>query len=180
MPTFISHAVSAYTLGKLSFSSTLPRRFWWLALFCAIIPDVDVLGLHYGINYADVWGHRGMTHSFSFAFLLSLAVVFSAFRQIQFKTLRIRLIIFFFLVASSHGILDALTNGGLGVAFFAPFDNSRYFFSYQPIQVSPISISAFIEGRAWYVLRSELVWVGLPCLILLALIKIKSYTYSRK
>jgi inner membrane protein len=29
---------------------------------------------------------------------------------------------------ASHGVLDALTNGGHGIAFFSPFLNERYFF----------------------------------------------------
>ncbi|MBK8609138.1 MAG: hypothetical protein IPL84_04125 [Chitinophagaceae bacterium] len=33
----------------------------------------------------------------------------------------------FLLAAASHAILDAMTTGGLGVAF-SPFDNTRYFF----------------------------------------------------
>src|SRR6267378_8050335 len=44
---------------------------------------------------------------------------------------------FFFLATASHGLLDAMTNGGLGVAFFAPFCDTRYFLPWQPIVVSP-------------------------------------------
>jgi inner membrane protein len=36
---------------------------------------------------------------------------------------------------ASHGILDAFTNGGLGVAFFAPFDKTRYFFPVTPMKL---------------------------------------------
>jgi len=32
---------------------------------------------------------------------------------------------YLFLATASHGVLDAMTNGGLGVAFFSPFDNRR-------------------------------------------------------
>ncbi len=46
--------------------------------------------------------------------------------------------LFLFVATISHGILDALTDGGLGVAFFAPFVNTRYFFPWTPIKVSPI------------------------------------------
>jgi inner membrane protein len=49
----------------------------------------------------------------------------------------------FFLITASHGILDAFTNGGLGIALFSPFDNSRYFFPFRPIQVSPIGAGFF-------------------------------------
>ena len=39
---------------------------------------------------------------------------------------------------ASHGVLDALTDGGPGVAFLAPFDDTRYFFPWRPIRVSPL------------------------------------------
>ena len=57
--------------------------------------------------------------------------------------------------------------GGLGVAFFSPIDQQRYFFSFRPIQVFPIGIRNFAGQQAVRVLVSEVVWVGLPCLVLL-------------
>jgi inner membrane protein len=75
-----------------------------------------------------------------------------------------------FLSTLSHGILDALTSGGLGVAFFAPFDNSRYFFPWRPIRVSPISVSGFFSSRGLQVLRSELQWIWLPAALVTMLL----------
>jgi inner membrane protein len=68
---------------------------------------------------------------------------------------------FLFLVAVSHGLLDALTDGGLGVAFFAPFDGRRYFFPWRPIEVSPIGLG-FFSARGARTFLSELQWVWLP------------------
>ena len=72
------------------------------------------------------------------------------------------LLLYFFLATVSHGLLDALTNGGLGVAFFSPFDTTRYFFPFRPIQVSPIG-AHFFSARGISVVQSELLWVWLPC-----------------
>ena len=47
-----------------------------------------------------------------------------------------KLAIFFAAITASHGLFDAMTNGGLGVAFFAPLDNARYFLPWRPIPVS--------------------------------------------
>jgi inner membrane protein len=69
---------------------------------------------------------------------------------------------------ASHGLLDALTNGGLGVALLAPLDNSRYFFPVTPIQVSPIGIRSFLRDGGFSVLASEVPWVWLPSLVLAA------------
>jgi len=63
-------------------------------------------------------------------------------------------------------VLDALTNGGLGVAFFSPFDTQRYFFPWTPIQVSPIGASRFFSTRGIDVLWSEIVWIWGPAILL--------------
>ena len=55
-----------------------------------------------------------------------------------------------------------MTNGGLGVAFFSPFDNTRYFLPWQPIAVSPLSLTRFFSGRGLKVLQSELLWIWIP------------------
>jgi len=76
------------------------------------------------------------------------------------------------LCGASHGLLDMMTSGGLGVAIFSPFENGRYFFNWRPIRVSPMSISAFFSGRAWTILSSEFKWIGIPCLVWLGAILI--------
>ena len=68
-----------------------------------------------------------------------------------------------FVSTASHGVLDAMTTGGLGVAFFSPFSNRRYFFPWQVIQVAPLGIRRFFSERGIVVLGSELVWIWLPC-----------------
>jgi inner membrane protein len=65
-----------------------------------------------------------------------------------------------------HSQLDALTNGGGGIAFFSPFDDRRYFFPWRPIQVSPIGLAVFSRWglRA---LLTEVLWIWLPLGVLL-------------
>lgn len=70
-------------------------------------------------------------------------------------------------MTATHGLLDAMTNGGLGIAFFFPFDNTRYFFDWRPIQVSPIGIRNFFSEWGLRVIISEAVYIGLPGLGLL-------------
>jgi len=72
---------------------------------------------------------------------------------------------YLFLAAASHGLLDALTDGGLGVAFFSPFDNRRYFLPWRPIAVSPIGVRRFFTASGLLVFESELVAVWLPALV---------------
>jgi inner membrane protein len=57
-----------------------------------------------------------------------------------------------------------MTNGGLGIAFFCPLSNNRYFFPFRPIQVSPIGITSFFSEWGFRVLVSEAVWILVPAL----------------
>jgi len=72
----------------------------------------------------------------------------------------------------SHGLLDAFTDGGLGIAFFAPFDPTRYFFSWRPIAVSPIGISQFFSLWGLSVLLTEAIWIGLPVWLWLGILQV--------
>ena len=61
-----------------------------------------------------------------------------------------------------------MTNGGLGVAFFSPFSNRRYFLPWRPLEVSPIGVSAFQSRWGVRVLGSEAKWIWLPLGVLAA------------
>jgi inner membrane protein len=64
------------------------------------------------------------------------------------------------MVAVSHGLLDAMTDGGLGVALLWPWTPQRIFFPWRPIPVAPIGLHLF-SLRGLYVLGWE-VLVFLP------------------
>jgi inner membrane protein len=168
MPSVFSHAVASVALGKASFIKTKGAKFWILAVFCAVIPDIDGIGFQLGVPYDSMWGHRGITHSFFFAALLSLIVVYAFYKEYKiFSNKWWIYFLFFFAVTASHPLLDAMTNGGRGVALFAPFNNERYFFPFRPIRVSPMTISRFFSERGWMVIKSEFVWVWIPSFILI-------------
>ena len=91
-----------------------------------MIPDLDVIGFRFGIHYGDFWGHRGFTHSLVFAAILA-GLVMLLLPRTKTGIQRSYLFVYLFLATAGHGLLDAITNGGLGVAFFSPFNNQRYF-----------------------------------------------------
>jgi inner membrane protein len=107
-----------------------------------------------------------MTHSLLFAAVTgaALAVALAANAMDRWKMAGL-----LFLITASHGVLDALTNGGLGVAFFSPFDQRRYFFPWRPIWVSPIGARALFSSRALQVMRHES-WIWAPALALAAIV----------
>jgi inner membrane protein len=134
-----------------------------------MVPDIDVIGFRFGVRYADFWGHRGFTHSLLFGGILATLVTAIGFIRGSPGLGRISLRVYFFLATASHGLLDAMTNGGLGVAFFSPFDNTRYFLPWRPIVVSPISVTRFFSERGLAVLQSELLWIWIPAGLLAVL-----------
>jgi inner membrane protein len=165
MPTIFSHAIFATAIGKVYTSEPLPLRFWLLTAICSMLPDADVVGFIFHIKYGSMFGHRGITHSIAFALLVGIIVGMCCFKQTQIS--RSKLILYFSLVTLSHPLLDMLTNGGLGVALFAPFSGERYFFPWRPIEVSPIGVR-FFSARGLDVFMSEVLWIWLPSVLLIA------------
>jgi len=163
MPTIITHTVVACVAGVVGSRGKMPLRFWLLSIVVAVLPDADVIGFSLGVPYGHVLGHRGFFHSLPFALVLSVFVVSVFFRQQKpFSRSWSTYIVYFFLLGASHGILDAFTDGGLGIALFSPFDTARYFAPWTPIEVSPIRMSGLLSQRGLAVLTSEIVWVWLP------------------
>jgi inner membrane protein len=183
MPTIFTHAAFGFALSKLALdaanhpatpsannetiTSTIEpnyesanRRIFLASMILATLPDADALLMRW-IAYHEPFGHRGFTHSLLFALIIGFAVAFlflrlkwAADHGIWF------LAALFTLVTASHGFFDAMTTGGLGVAFFAPFDNTRYFFSFRPIPVAPLSAAGLLTSRGLSLLLWEfaLLW----------------------
>jgi inner membrane protein len=166
MASAFSHAIASLALGSTFTISPRPARFWLLGMLCAVLPDADVVGFAFGIPYEHVLGHRGLSHSLAFAAVLAATVVTLAFRSERFTASRMKLWWYFFVATVSHGVLDAMTTGGLGVAFLAPFNDSRFFFPFRPIFVSPIGVGRFFSEWGLAVIRSEVLWIWLPSAVL--------------
>jgi len=151
----------------------MPTRFWVLSAVCSVLPDADVIGFYYGIKYSDMFGHRGLFHSLTFALLVSALVVMFAFPSVQrFSKKWWGMVAFFFVVTASHGFLDAMTDKGMGVGFFIPFDNGRYFLPWRPIFASPMRIGKFFSHAGLLVLITEIIWLWIPVLLLYAGVRV--------
>jgi inner membrane protein len=72
------------------------------------------------------------------------------------------LFLFVFACTMSQSLLDAMTDGGRGVAFFAPFNNDRYSLPWRPIAASPLSVTRFFTAAGLRVIANEVMWVMLP------------------
>jgi inner membrane protein len=163
----MSHAVAACALGAVGQpADRLPVRFWIATALLAALPDADVVAFGFGLPYASMLGHRGITHSLAFAAVVGLIVAHVLFRGEGWSRQRLAISVVFFCVIASHGVLDAFTDGGSGVAFFAPFSDVRYHFPWRPIAVSPIGIVQFLSPRGVVVMLNELLLVWLPSAVL--------------
>lgn len=172
MPTAITHAVVGAALAPLA---PRPLRRVRLALALAAVaalPDLDVVAFRFGIPYAHALGHRGLSHSLPFAALLAVVLT----RVLYGSALGVgsrrwwALVGLFFIAAASHGLLDACTDGGLGVGLFLPLSEARIFFPWRPLAVSPLSVRAFLGQRGWAILSNEIAWVWLPAAAALGLV----------
>jgi len=162
----ISHAVAALGIGGCFARPGMPKGVWVAGVVCSVLPDVDVIGFRFGVQYGDFGGHRGFTHSLLFAALLATLASFLNARHPASNANHFMIWCYLFLATASHGFLDAMTDGGLGVAFFSPFNNDRYFLPWRPIRVSPIGIGRFFTERGFAVLQSEFLWIWIPAGVL--------------
>ncbi len=119
----------------------------WSAL--AMAPDADVVGFAFGIPYGDPFGHRGASHAVTVALAAALALAATDRRHFA------RMFLLGALAIGSHGILDAFTDGGMGVALAWPFSNARFFAPWRPIPVAPIGLG-YLSRRGMVVAATEL------------------------
>ena len=179
MATIFTHPAIALGLSPLFAPVFRSKRILLMGMILTVIPDLDVIGLRLGIPYNHLLGHRGITHSLFFAAGFSCLISLLMTRNMRNHFSKVWL--YFFLCMASHGALDALTNGGLGIAFFSPFSNERYFFPYTPIEVSTLNIARFFQGQGIPVIKSEIIWIWIPCLFvfLAGMFGLKKLTKTR-
>lgn len=164
MATIFTHALVGCTIVATMTKEYRTRVIYATGAVTAIVPDFDYLGYVAHVPYESLWGHRGMTHSIAFAIVLGIFMAVLISRKLDMKALMLSFL--FFCTTISHGLLDACTSGGLGVAFYAPYNSIRYFLPWRPIRVSPMGLGFFSE-RGLVVLFSELVWIVAPCAVIL-------------
>ena len=165
MPTVFSHAAVPLALGVGLGPRIVPPRLLALGVLASALPDLDVIAFSWGVPYGSALGHRGFSHALCAAAAVALAGT-ALSRSLRVRAGRTGL--FLFVAMASHGILDAFTDGGQGVALLWPGSAERFFApaALRVIEVSPIGLSRFLSARGVTVLESELRWIWLPALAL--------------
>jgi len=184
MCSAFTHAALGLVVARVGTGARMPARYWISAAALAAAPDLDALGyvLWQGWWEPDgLWSHRGMTHSLSFAVLAAGLVTLAMFprgragvsagsvavvedSRWRSPIARWRVWVILTLAMFSHGLTDMLTNGGSGVAVFAPVSLERHRWAFRPVEVSPISVGGFFNQHGLEILWNELRWVLLPAL----------------
>lgn len=162
MPTILAHTYLALGASIGSGRPWVSRRLAVACVAASVLPDFDALGYWAGVPYGSIWGHRGATHSILASALVAVCAAWFAPRLQARRWVAATAV---GLSMVSHGLLDAATSGGKGVAFFWPLTTERFFFPWHPIRVSPMGTGIF-SARGVAVLASEIVWVGLPAIAL--------------
>jgi inner membrane protein len=171
MPSFVGHALVALSVGAPWWKTSLGKVrpvYGWLAilLLASLLPDLDVLMWPW-FPYSHPLGHRGLSHSLFFALLASLGITIICYLAGLLPGRALPLTLAWLLLAAvmgSHGLLDALTNGGLGVGLLSPFSVRRYFFPLRPLPVAAISPWHMLSSSMLHVYLVELVLFGPFCL----------------
>ena len=171
MPTLVTHAIiggaAAIALtSNTSWDQTAKYEAALLSVLCSVLPDADVIGFAFDVPYAHFFGHRGFFHSLSFALILGVTSACLFPREAPFLSRQWWLLAAYFCALScSHGVLDACTQGGLGVALLSPFDATRYRFSFAPFEAAPLSVQHMFTPWGLRVLRMEVLFLWLPALL---------------
>jgi len=164
MPTVFAHALTGSAIAVLLPRLAHRRRLVIALAAVAVLPDADVLGFWLGIPYEHALGHRGFSHSILFAVLVGCAMPWLLHRC-EPPRVKLWLAVGYALATASHGIQDAMTDGGLGIGFWLPFSEARSFLPFRPVLTSSLNPAHALGLRGFQVLANEALWIGLPVVV---------------
>ena len=123
----ITHIVLGATLGEAMAGPKLKKRAMLFGALAQSLPDIDFVAAFWSDPASDLLAHRGLTHSFLFAALMSPALAWLGKRwnrdaNLSFKTW----CVFFGTQLLIHIFLDSFNAYGTG--WFEPFSHARFSF----------------------------------------------------
>jgi inner membrane protein len=124
-------------------SAVAPRRLVRPSLIigaaCAVLPDIDAIGRpfhHAAGDLSFLGGHRGFTHSLTFAAILGLSVSAVTLADSRWAGHRLRLAAFVAAATALHGVLDMFARIGAStspVQLLSPWSTRGFAVSWHPI-----------------------------------------------
>jgi inner membrane protein len=124
----LSHIILGAAIGEAILGKKAGRKAMLYGALGGNLPDIDVLGILLLSDSQQLLFHRGITHSFFFAVLISILLGWFFKRWTRNNSINwINWAWLFFAAILSHLLLDSFTCYGLGL--FEPFSSYRISFN---------------------------------------------------
>ena len=167
MATLVAHAaIPVLTRRLVAVPEHLERRLLVAAVALACWQDADYATLAFEVRPEEMLGHRGLTHGLFVAAALALVVAFAAFRELRGTRAFWVVAAFLFVAGASHGVLDALTGGDVGVALLAPLSNARFASPFKLLASCPGGVDEMLGYWGVMTIANELLYVVVPLKLL--------------
>ncbi len=123
----LTHIVLGATIGEVMGGKKLGKAALLLGAAAQSVPDIDFVAFLWTTPSEDLLAHRGFTHSFLFAVLVSISFALAAKRWLPDRALSLsQWTTFFGLQVVVHDFIDAFNAYGTG--WFEPFSHVRISF----------------------------------------------------
>ena len=124
----LTHIVLGACIGELILDKQAGRKAILWGALAQSVPDIDFIAGMWMPVSTELLAHRGITHSFIFAFFASFFLALIAARWHKADPITLKKWFWFFLIEiACHLLLDAMNNYGIG--WFEPFSSTRVSFN---------------------------------------------------
>lgn len=163
MTSIITHTAVPLVIAGAAGQRNVSKPLVATGVAASLAPDLDIVGTRLGLPFEHVLGHRGFSHSPLFGLLVALLSVLF-WRRLGPSRYAVFSVVLLSIL--SHGLLDAATHGGIGVAFLSPFSNERFLLPWRPIPAVPLELSRILASETVAVVFLEVTWIWIPCLMI--------------
>ncbi|HMF70690.1 MAG TPA: metal-dependent hydrolase [Flavitalea sp.] len=124
----LTHIALGSCIGEVMLGKKLGRKAIFWGIIGASLPDIDALEGFFLTIPQDLIAHRGITHSFLFALLVSWALAFLCIKLYKKRDVEFwKFYLFFLLQILLHDLLDSCNAYGTGL--LEPFSSERFSFN---------------------------------------------------
>lgn len=167
MPLPIAHGLVGASIVALVHPNANLKN-WKPLLIAFILANCADLDFGFSIMFGWQGFHRGLTHSFLFAFIVA-CVIFIFLRRLNWKIPLAYSVAFL-----SHTILDYLSSKRGGVRLLTPFDNTSYGFG--QISFSELSRGIILQDIIYFSIIEMAVFTPIFIIVVVSFMKIKNPT----
>jgi len=143
----ITHIVLGAAIGEAMLGKKIGKKAMLWGALANSLPDIDVIANFFADPVSALLIHRGITHSFFFAFIISPVLAYLFYRtHLKFSASYKGYLLFFLIAIICHDVIDVFTS--YGTALLEPFSHKRFstnsIFVADPIYTLPLLVSFII------------------------------------